>query len=318
MLKFGILLKSYDKDFNLAERLVESFNRFNPELLQMFIVVPEPDVERFSLFESDTITVLSESLLGQHLVEHEVANIRPGYINQEIVKLSFWELGLTENYFCVDSECVFVRDLSLKDFMHDQHLPYTVLVEDNDLHADPKYFADHWEGRATSLRKITSLLEITDSRLLTCHGHQVFSSTVLKSLVHDYMRPGKLTYKDLLEISPYEFSWYNFWLQKSMLIPIFFREPLVRVFHHEVQLALTQIQGVTEDDLARGYIGYVINSNFSSPGSRIELHRSKPATLASLMTSQQLASALGLRLLRKPSQAVSLITQRWRRYRFQK
>ncbi len=38
-----------------------------------------------------------------------VAGIRPGYINQEIVKLAFWELGLTENYFCVDSDAVFVR-----------------------------------------------------------------------------------------------------------------------------------------------------------------------------------------------------------------
>ena len=39
MHNFGILLKSYDGDFDLAERLIESFNKFNPESLPMFIVV---------------------------------------------------------------------------------------------------------------------------------------------------------------------------------------------------------------------------------------------------------------------------------------
>ena len=288
MLNFGILLKSYDKDFDLAERLIESFNRFNPELLQMFIVVPESDVEQFRIFESETISVLSESLLGQYLVDHEVAGIRPGYINQEIVKLSFWELGLTKNYFCVDSDAVFIRPLSINDFMFDESTPYTVLVEDNELKSEPSYFEQHWKGREPQLRRIQELVGLEDRRILTCHGHQVFSASVLESLRNTFMNPRGWTYENLLQEAPYEFTWYNMWLQKQQDIPIQFREPLMKTIHNQVQHLEFLIRGTSETHLARAYIGLVLNSNFTNaiPGYRRE--ESVSRTLSRYLTTRQL------------------------------
>lgn len=292
MLNFGILLKSYDKDFDLAERLIESFNRFNPELLQMFIVVPESDVEQFRIFESETISVLSESLLGQYLVDHEVAGIRPGYINQEIVKLAFWELGLTKNYFCVDSDAVFIRPLTVEDFMFDESTPYTVLVEDNELKSEPKYFEQHWKGREPQLRKIQALVGLEDRRILTCHGHQVFSATVLNSLKWDFMEPRGWTYEELLQESPYEFTWYNMWHQKTALIPIHFREPLVKTFHHENQHLEYRFRGMNLDDLARSYVAVVLNSNFASAYGSTEVSDPMHELLATYVKRGVLARAL--------------------------
>ena len=262
MHNFGILLKSYDGDFDLAERLIESFNKYNPESLPMFIVVPEADVQKFNRFASDTITVLSESLLGEHLVDHEVAGIRPGYINQEIVKLSFWELGLTENYFCVDSDAVFIRPLTRDDFMYDEHTPYTVLVEDNELKVEPKYYAEHWQGREIALRRIQQEVGLNDRRLLTCHGHQVFSSVVLRSLKEEFLASRNWSYADMLEVSPYEFTWYNMWLQVSNRVAIANREPLVLTIHNELQFLLLSIAEIQITDIARAYVGIVVNSNF--------------------------------------------------------
>ena len=39
-----------------------------------------------------------------------MAGLSAGYINQEIVKLCFWETGLADNYLCLDSDAEFVRD----------------------------------------------------------------------------------------------------------------------------------------------------------------------------------------------------------------
>jgi hypothetical protein len=292
MLSFGILLKSYDKDFDLAERLIDSFNRFNPEQLQMFIVVPETDIEQFRVFESETISVLSESLLGQYLVDHEVAGIRPGYINQEIVKLAFWELRLTANYFCVDSDAVFIRPLSIEDFMFDESTPYTVLVEDNELKSEPRYYEQHWKGREPQLRRIQEIVGLNDRRILTCHGHQVFSSKALHSLKYDFMQPRELIYRQILELSPYEFSWYNFWVQKSEIIPIMVREPLVKTVHNELQLLSLNLQGIQVEDLQRAYIGVVLNSNFSTNPQRPTIHDTVSQVLADTVRPKVLASAL--------------------------
>ena len=280
MHNFGILLKSYDGDFDLAERLIESFNKYNPESLPMFIVVPEEDVQKFSRFASDTITLLSENLLGEHLVDHEVAGIRPGYINQEIVKLSFWELGLTENYFCVDSDAVFIRPLTVDDFMYDEHTPYTVLVEDNELKVEPKYYAEHWQGREIALRRIQQEVGLKDRRLLTCHGHQVFSSVVLRSLKEEFLASRKWNYADMLEVSPYEFTWYNMWIQKQQGAAIQRIEPLAKVIHSEYQFVIHSLSGIQESDISRGYLALVVNSNFNPE----EVQAAKPQLISRFLS----------------------------------
>ena len=266
-----LLLKSYAGDLDLATRLISSFNAHNPDRLPMVIVVPDADLPGFMPFASDTIEVIGESRFAEHLVDHEVAGIRPGYINQEIVKLAFWEAGYAENTFPVDSDAVFVRDIHRSDFMFDATMPYTVLVEDNELKVEPRYYNEHWVGREQQLRTIQQLVGLDDPRLLTCHGHQVLSSTVLRSLRDDFLAPRGWTYADMLAQAPYEFSWYNFWLQKSQVIPIHAREPLVKVFHHEGQALEYALRGITLDDIARGYLAIVVNANYARSFGALEI-----------------------------------------------
>jgi hypothetical protein len=287
-----MLLKSYAGDFEYAKRLIASFNEFNPESIHLYAVVPQADIELFAEFASETITLLPEERLSQYLVDHEVAGIRPGYINQEIVKIAFWELGLTENYFCVDSDAVFVRPLHREDFMFDATTPYTVLVEDNELKVEPRYYEEHWQGREPQLRKIQQLVGLQDRRVLTCHGHQIFSARVLKSLKDNFMEPREWTYEDLLEQAPYEFTWYNMWLQKAGPIAIEIREPLVKVFHHEEHELEYALRGITNADIARGYVALVVNSNYARTwGSRTEA-TSRELALARYVPLTTLCKAL--------------------------
>ena len=94
----GILIKSYRGDLERAEDLCESLGTFNSDNLPIWIVVPEQDLSDFTACANRCdATLLSESLFSHHLTEVPVSGIRPGYINQEIIKLAFWELGLVEN-----------------------------------------------------------------------------------------------------------------------------------------------------------------------------------------------------------------------------
>lgn len=280
MTTLAMLLKSYAPDVEYARRLVGSYRRFNDEGIPLHIVVPELDLTVFAPLAGPGITVMSESVLGRHLVDHPVHDLRPGYINQEIVKLAFWELGLADNYFCVDSEAVFIRPFGRSDFMRDESTPYTILVEDNELAVEPRYYSEYWVRRQEEIRCIQDLVGLDDPVIRTCHGHQVFSSTALQSLVEEFLAPRGWSYADALEASPYEFSWYNMWLQKSQVIPIHAREPLVKVFHHEGQHLEYILRGITVEDMARGFLAVVANSSYSRNLGLVAADAPKPEALA--------------------------------------
>jgi hypothetical protein len=264
MTDFGFLLKSYGADFGSVKKLVSSFHDFNVECLPMHIVVPKSDVQLFETFSSASITIVNEESVDVQFAVKPVNGIRPGYINQEIVKLAYHLTNSFDNYLCLDSDAVFVRPFSKSDFMAPDGNPYTVLVEDRDLQTDADYFREHWTGRQLALDRIRTHLGIKPNvTLLTCHGFQILNSKVLRGLEAELFGKNNVeNYLDLLAISPYEFSWYNFFIQSRSVIPLHIREPYFRVLHTGKQFALSKFARKSKADWARGYLGVVLNSNF--------------------------------------------------------
>ena len=287
-----MLLKSYAGDKEYAQRLIKSFTKFNVDNISLFIVVPEADLETFQSMAAQNCTVLSELKFESHLVDHEVHGIRPGYINQEIIKLAFWELGLAENYFCVDSDAEFIREFRVSDFMFNQETPYSVLVQDLELAVDPEYYHQYWQTREKEIKHIADLVGWDTPVILTCHGHTVFSAKVLKSFVDEFLQPRGWDYRDALAESPYEFSWYNMWLQKSKAIGIHPREPWIKVFHTEAQHLEYLMRGITVADIARGYLGVVVNSNYSRGSGVVSVGTSKPDTVAKYLSYGEVGKVL--------------------------
>jgi hypothetical protein len=292
MATIALLLKSYSGDFNYAQRLVASFQRHNAEGLKLYVVVPESDLEQFAALNGANIEILGEHLLGQYLTDAPVHGLRPGYINQEIIKLAFWELGLADNYFCVDSDAEFIRDFGFADFMVNDTTPYTVLVEDKELLVEPRYYEQYWKTREHEIRHIQELIGLDTRVIRTCHGHQVFSAAVLRSFKENFLQPRGWSYVDALAESPYEFSWYNLWLQKDKTIEIHTREPLVKVFHHEGHHLEYILRGITQADIARGYLAIVVNSNYSRDLGVVESSASKPESLGRYLSYGEVGQLL--------------------------
>lgn len=265
MYSFVFMLKTYRKDEYYVSRLIETYRKFNRDGIKLFIVVPQQDValfqEKYASIEH--IEVLSENNLDVEYAHEPINGIKAGYINQEIVKLAFWELGLCKNYLCLDSEAYFIRDFYFDDFMYDEEIPYTVLIEDNDLKSNPNYYHYYWKEREKKIQIIQDEMEYHPKHLLTCHGFQIFNTNVLKRMKTDYLLPNNLSYLDLIKISPYEFSWYNIWLQKSQVMPIYMCEPFFKTYHMAYQQFGDVMNNVDETELSRGYVGVVINSNYT-------------------------------------------------------
>lgn len=297
MTEIALLIKSYSGDFEYAERLIDSIRVHNVESIPTFLVVPRSDLAQFQPLVTPGVTLLEEELLAEHLVHQETAGFRPGYINQEIIKLAFWELGLTDNYFCVDSDAVFIRDFTRTDLMAEPGIPFTFLTEDRELQVEPNYYQDTWINRQKSLDKIRDAVGYQGPWMLTVHGHAVFSSKALTSFKNDFLEPRGWGYRDALALSPYEPTWYNTWLLHSRPIKIVAREPIVKTFHNSIQHLDYVLQGVGTEDLARGYIAVVVNSNYSRGGAPISLSTPPKQLLASYIGFSDLARAF-LRKLR--------------------
>ncbi len=264
MYNFILFCKSYVGDFELMKVLVDSYLRFNKDSIPFYISIPRSDFSLFQKYFCDKkVFLLADEEITNGLVREIINGFDPGYINQQIVKLTFWKKGLAKNYFCIDSDSYFIRDFFYNDFMFNKDVPYAVLSEDKELCVDPIYYKTYWASRLDSLNKIKQRIGLTEKRLLTCHNNTTLSSKVLESFEKEFMLANNLSYLDILKISPFEFSWYNFWLQKSKIIPIIPIEPLFKMFHLREHYVNYYKNNITEADIARAYIGICLNSNWA-------------------------------------------------------
>jgi len=294
---FAILVKSHGPDLAYAQRLLASIHVHNRDDVPVYLVVPETDLGAFGHLEHPGVALIAESELSANLVRDTIGGYSPGYINQEIVKLSFWELGLAENYLCMDSDAQFVRDFHVADFMADETTPYTFLTDDRDLQSDPAYFSSNWVPRSAALLRIARELDLDDSDLRTVHGHAVFSSTVLQAFRDQFLKSRGWSYADALAVAPYEPTWYNFWLRKDQTIPILTREPIIKTVHDVSEYLDYSLRGVTDQDVARAYVAIVLNSNFSRGDGLVSLSDAPAVVLGRYLPMPVLSRLLGSRAL---------------------
>lgn len=292
----AILLKSYAGDLAYAERLISSIRKHNVTSIPLYVVVPDQDVEEFVALVGNLGQVIPESHFGSHLVTEPVAGFSAGYINQEIVKLAFWEAGLADNYFSVDSDAQFIRDFTAADFLADETTPFTLMTEDADLRVEPGYYRDTWQTRAAALERLRSTIGYGGTWPLTVHGHAIFSSVALRSFKEDFLDPRGWDYVDALAIAPYEPSWYTAWVLHARPIPIVRREPIVKTFHTSTQHLEYVLRGVQEADVARGFVAVVVNSNFSRGEGVVPLQEAPYRALASYVPARDLMAAIAKRI----------------------
>lgn len=260
-----LLCKSYLPDLSQLEILIQSIECYNVDKIPVYVSVPSSDYEIFKKkLEGTNVVLLCDENVSNQLIEKPINDFSIGYINQQIIKLSFWKLNLCENYLCIDSDCIFSRDFNRTDFIakKSEDIPYTVLTQDKDLWVEPEY-RSYYEARLEKLEIIKRRIGLKDNRYCTSHGNTILSRKVLQSFETNYLVPNNLSLSDILREASYEFSWYNFWLLKDKTIEIFQIEPYFKVFHiFEHYLEFIR-KDITIDDISIAYLGVCMNSNWA-------------------------------------------------------
>lgn len=258
------MLKTYKDDALYLPRLMASFHRHNADTLMLFLVAPREDRTFFEAFLSDRVVfVADDEIPASYGSKQEADTAGVGFWNPGIVRLAFWKLGRTENYFAIDSDMVFLRDFRASDFLLDDGRFFLATTENPSEKIDPFYYERYWDHRERAMGVISETLGTPGQRGAWAHNSQVFNTEILSALEDFIISKGLTGYKSLMERAPYEFFWYAQWALSQKAVPFIVRAEFVKMVNHQGEHLSLWGMGTRERDLARSYLGVIVNSNWS-------------------------------------------------------
>jgi hypothetical protein len=257
--KIVLYCKSYHADVDRVVNLAQSIEKYNVDNLPFYVSVPSTDM---TLFESKTPSFV-------RLIEDEsIDSNNGGWIGQQVIKSQFWKLGLCENYLCLDSDSEFIKPFITSDFMFDDETPYTVVHEDKELMEWAMKAGFSFDIQKSFQEDRNKVMELFDRKGIYYDfgpSPVIWSTKVWKSLFDNYLTPNNLTFSQLIQHCGSEFTWYGEWLLTNKVIPLYPRQPLFKVFHYPQQYTETKNKGYSQEDLAKHYLGIILQSNWGAP-----------------------------------------------------
>ncbi|RFO98671.1 hypothetical protein DIC66_01945 [Rhodoferax lacus] len=185
-----------------------------------------------------------------------------GSASQQVVKSSFWKLGLSTCYACIDSDSFFIRPFGREDFLTPDGTPYTMLDEGHDLLEDA---IRHGRPRIVdAFEKEAALVQTLFARQGKPYSFGpfplVWHRDVWQSLEVNYLQPRSMTFADAITMAPIESRWYGEALLRYGAIPLVPTQALFKVYHYAWQCDQDRKRGVGTQDLARLYCGVIHQS----------------------------------------------------------
>lgn len=263
MNKVVLYTKTYSPDLERVITAIDSVKRHNKDNIPYYISVPTNELSFFkNKIDTNYVTLVSDD---------DIYSVNTqSWTTQQIVKSSFWKLGVCENYVMMDSDSYFIRDFYLTDFMYNRNTPYTVMHEQKDLFEWSSKFKnllgfDPQKSFTEDRKKIMDVLERSGRVYDFGPSPVIWSGRVWESLEKNYIEPNDLTFAKLIEYCPSEFTWYGEYLLTSRTIDIIPTEPLFKIFHYAQQYQMFKQLGYIENDFVPNYLGIVMQSNWGSP-----------------------------------------------------
>jgi hypothetical protein len=261
MHKIVLYCKTYHRDLDRVQSLIESVKKHNKDNIPLYISVPKLDEK---LFKDNIDTDYVNIVFDEDIFPIQEQN----WYTQQVVKSSFWKLELCENYVMIDSDSYFIRDFYISDFMYDDNTPYTVMHEQKDLFEFTSRYHEYIghdpkDGFGGDRERIMEMFERKGRLYDFGPSPTIWSSHVWRMLEETQLKPQGITIQDIIMTVASEFTWYGEFLLKTRPIDIVPIEPLFKVFHYPSQYSFYKQQNYTEEMFAKNYLGIVIQSNFS-------------------------------------------------------
>ena len=269
MKDFVLYCKSYSRDFLRLKRLRDSVTKFNVDELPFYISTPKADQALLIevLGKEGYIWVADEDIVvANPKADFEKYQAMSGSLSQQIVKSEFWRLGLAENYLCLDSDSLFIRDFHQSDFLSLDGVPYTVLHQNKELfqiatnRSQDKVERD-LKAEADRVQKLFGRI---GPNFYCAPAPFIWSAKVWQSLDTQLLQSQGMSIWDLITPEHPETLIYGETLLKFQAIPLIAIEPLFRIYHYDWQYFLMKRLGETEAKVAKHYMGIIYQSAWES------------------------------------------------------
>ncbi len=256
--------KSYRIDLNRVIRLAKSIQKFNDESIEFHVSIPLQDYKLFlsHLSALDVVLHTDEDIIAAAGMSMPRVLKLGGSSSQQVVKSSFWKLGLSTCYVCIDSDSFFIRPFGISDFLIPDGTPYTMLDEGHNLLEDAIR-----HGRPRIVEAFVKEAVLVQS-LFARQGKPysfgpfplVWHRAVWESLESNYLQPRGMNFADAITLAPIESRWYGEALLRYKAIPLVPTQALFKVYHYAWQHDQDRKRGVSTNDIARLYCGVIHQS----------------------------------------------------------
>lgn len=260
--------KSYRRDFLRVKRLLATIEKYNIDCIPFYISTPQAQYEDLISVLGSTqnfLWIADESIIASNpRAPLGIEKNRSGGLSQQAIKSEFWRLGIAENYVCLDSDCIFIKEFGKADFLAPDGNPYTVIYQN-------KEFFQLAINRG--LDKVEVNLCKEGDRVKALFGRDgpnyycpcppfIWSAKVWRSLDEMYLQPKGLTFWDISSDDHPETLLYLEALLNFKAIPLHPIEQLFRIYYYDWQYYLLRRMGETEDKLKKNYLGVIYQSNW--------------------------------------------------------
>ncbi len=254
--KFILFCKTYKADFKRFILLKKSIDNFNLDNIPFCIVCPKSDIEYIkvnTVTGDETYDILFYT--DEEIINNEYENHEQNWYTQQVVKLVFYKKKICDYYLMLDSDCYFIQNFEVKDFFYDQttiYFPLTGSIKNSTKYASKQ---------VASFNKIKTFLGL-DIYYTFVGMPTMFISSVLEDLEKNVLVPKQMTFKDLIQLSPYELVWHNYYVLKKNY-NIIVSNPTFKVYNYHRDYIDDVNHGVTIKDLQKeGFLGVCLNNGW--------------------------------------------------------
>ena len=262
--------KSYRRDFLRLKRLLESIQKYNIDQIPFYISTPQDQFEELQniLGSSEGYHWVSdESIIAANpRVSQGIEKTRSGSLAQQVIKSEFWRLGIAENYVCLDSDCIFLKEFGRKSFIASDGNPYTVIYQNKEFFqlAIDRNHPKVEENLRLEGDRVKALFDREGPNYYCPCPPFIWSAKVWRSLDEKFLVSKSLTFWDISTPEHPETLLYLEALLKFQAIPLYPIEQLFRIYYYDWQFYLLRRQGESENKLVKNYLGVIYQSNWDS------------------------------------------------------
>lgn len=259
--------KSYKKDFLRLKRLLDSIQKFNFDKIPFYISTPTRDRELLLqiIGHQGYEWVSDESIIKANILAPiGIDQNKSGGLVQQVVKSEFWRLDLSENYVCLDSDCIFIKNFYRSDFLASDGTPYTAIYQNKEyfqLAVDRGFKKVVKQLRAEGDRVKALFNRIGPNYYCPCPPF-IWSSKVWRSLDEQHLKPRNLTFWDVCTTEHPESLLYLEALLNYKAIPLHPIEQLFRVYYYDWHHYLLRRIGERSSKLEENYLGVIYQSSW--------------------------------------------------------